>query len=103
MNRKRFAWMLALIVMVVFASAWMSSRVFTAQPVKAQQTKEAEKTNAQWEYCAIISPNSDYRVEFGRATATVRVTYFRGTGYQEEKVQGEADKNDVQRARDDAR
>ncbi len=103
MSRIRYAALSALIVIATFAGAMISSQIFTARLVEAQQVGEAKRANApQWEYCALIRGGEDYRESFGKITTTVKVVYFRSSGNQEEKVQAEADKNALQNARDEA-
>ncbi len=87
MTRTRYAALSALIVMAAFAGAMMSSRVFTAQPVKAEQAGQGRRTEAQkWEYCAIFRTPSEQVVKFQNYTSTVRVFYFQSAGYQREEV-----------------
>lgn len=90
MSRMKYAALSALIVMAAFAGATMSSRVFTVQPVKAEQTGQGRRAEAQkWEYCAIFRTPSQQEEKFQNLSSTVRIFYFQSAGYQrEEAVEG---------------
>ena len=95
MNKSSRMAILLLTIMAAFIGGAISRTLSTTQPVHAQQSAEAtSKTQTQmWEHCAVAFANDGISMSGSRATASVRIYYLRGTGYEQERIEATIDEN----------
>jgi hypothetical protein len=91
MSRKSQTLILALVICAGLVGGILSSRASTLEPgAAAQDATPRDPAIAKWEYCAIA--DIDAYGSSDKAVGVAVIYYFRGSGYQAEKVEASAER-----------